>query len=999
MHELLTHRAGFRLAVASLVSLLSFCVHAQVSCQATGYALNVFVPGGGFQVSTGPDVDMTVRPGSRVGMGVYCEGSGQFPPPTIQGATYSWTTGDAQQRIEVLGPPPGGSATYRVTIAAPNGTQVRGVTLHGAAIGTPICDLGTPWAQPIAPDTTLAVRADCAPPATAISWHVAFWLGNITLFEGFTESGIRIMNTQPGDVMPVYIVPSNGAGTGPPASLLLTAGNPPGQLPVNAARLASGGNHTCALNTGGGAKCWGSDSGGQLGDYGGGSVVFSTAPQNVIASANVVALTAGAEHSCALLANGTVRCWGENSYGQLGDGTTTHFGLPVNVPGISGIASLSTGPASRHTCAVFRNGDLTCWGRNDRGQLGNPSLPPTFSAVPQDVPSLYGQTLAVAAGSAHTCAVTTSRTVKCWGRNSEGQLGNGTTVDSAVPVAVPGVADVREIVAGASHSCALLAGGLVKCWGRNGDGELGNGSSTSFSATPVDVAGLDAATQLSAGGQHTCAVRSGGSAWCWGRNSEGELGDVTLASRKVPVLVTSTASTVSQVSAGGFHTCAMISGGGVECWGFNASGQVGDGTAAHRTTPQLVVGVRGEGFLDLTLEDGFSPPPQKLPVFRALTSATATNDVSTSIQFRPQDIGTTGSVYVFALAPANRVVGANLEKAQVGRIARGSPKDAPVQCVLAQLNGSGQLRAVSPSNLQAYVTGVLSGQGQSVAVLNGTATANIDGTTFYVGYGSDPSSMFASGVNRSVASVGNPGSITCQPQPPQTGWWWNTGEGGRGYSIEASGSHLFFAAYLYDLSGRATWTISAGNTSLDGSLFTGRLESYSGGQTLFGAYRPPGPVSYIGDITLAFNDASHGTMVWPGGTVAIERFDIVPSGSTLAPQANQPESGWWWNPSEGGRGYFLEWQGGELFMAGYMYDEAGNPLWYLSSNTTPSTNLQSYSNSWWQYANGQTMTGSYRAPTQVSNNVAPVTIQFQGAETGIMTLPGGRTTTIRRYRF
>jgi hypothetical protein len=152
-------------------------------------------------------------------------------------------------------------------------------------------------------------------------------------------------------------------------------------------------------------------------------------------------------------------------------------------------------------------------------------------------------------------------------------------------------------------------------------------------------------------------------------------------------------------------------------------------------------------------------------------------------------------------------------------------------------------------------------------------------------------------------------------------------------------------------------------------------------------------------ITLAFNDASHGTMIWPGGTVAIERFNIVPNGLTLVAQANQPESGWWWNPAESGRGYFLEWQGGQLFMAGYMYDDAGNPVWYLSGNSSASSNLQAYSNTWQLYGNGQTLTGAYKAPTQVNANVAPVTITFQGAENAIMTLPGGRTTAIRRFRF
>src|SRR5204863_7094254 len=203
------------------------------------------------------------------------------------------------------------------------------------------------------------------------------------------------------------------------------------------------------------------------------------------------------------------------------------------------------------------------------------------------------------------------------------------------------------------------------------------------------------------------------------------------------------------------------------------------------------------------------------------------------------------------------------------------------QCVLAQLNSSGQLQAVSASNLQAYVTGVLTGQTQAVTILNNVPTANIGGATFYIGYGASASSMINNGINQRAVSV--PGDITCDPKAPKTGWWWNPAEGGRGYSIEVAGSHVFFASYLYDRSGRATWYVGAGNTSLDGSLFTGSLDAYSRGQTLGGPYQVPTAAVSAGSLTLAFADATHGTMVWPGGSVPIERFNIVPNGTTLDP--------------------------------------------------------------------------------------------------------------------
>jgi hypothetical protein len=305
---------------------------------------------------------------------------------------------------------------------------------------------------------------------------------------------------------------------------------------------------------------------------------------------------------------------------------------------------------------------------------------------------------------------------------------------------------------------------------------------------------------------------------------------------------------------------------------------------------------------------------------------------------------------------------------------------------------------VSASNLAAYVTGTLTAQGQSVNLLNNVATPNIAGTTFYLGYGTSAQQMIASGVNQRALSVAST-SVRCDPEAPEAGWWWNTAEGGRGYSIEVAGNHIFYASYLYDVSGRATWLVASGNTSVDGSLFTGNLEAYAQGQTLGGTYHAPTVPTNPGPITLAFSDARHGAMVWPGGSVPIERFNIVPNGLNLPAQNNQPESGWWWNPSESGRGFFLEWQGGELFMAGYMYDDAGNPIWYLATNTTPSNNLQSFSANWWQFGSGPTLTGPFKPATQVNGNVAPVTITFQGSENAIMTLPGGRTSQIRRFRF
>ena len=258
--------------------------------------------------------------------------------------------------------------------------------------------------------------------------------------------------------------------------------------------------------------------------------------------------------------------------------------------------------------------------------------------------------------------------------------------------------------------------------------------------------------------------------------------------------------------------------------------------------------------------------------------------------------------------------------------------------------------------------------------------------------------MINTGINRAAVSV--PGSLACNPQPPQTGWWWNPLEDGRGFSLEVRGNNIFYAAFLYDVSSRSTWYVATGPVSLNGSYFTGDLWSASGGQTLGGPYGQFPALRSVGTITLTFTNASTGTMVWPGGTVPIQRFNIVPNGLTLPAVAGQPESGWWWNEAEAGRGFFLEFQNGWLDIAGYMYDDQGNSVWYLTVGQIAGTAAaRSFGGNWWSYGNGQTLTGAWRANARINDNVAPVTVNFTSRTTAVMTLPNGRTTNLQRHRF
>lgn len=232
---------------------------------------------------------------------------------------------------------------------------------------------------------------------------------------------------------------------------------------------------------------------------------------------------------------------------------------------------------------------------------------------------------------------------------------------------------------------------------------------------------------------------------------------------------------------------------------------------------------------------------------------------------------------------------------------------------------------------------------------------------------------------------------------PQTGWWWNPAEGGRGFTIEKQGDKIFMAGYLYENDGRATW-FGAGPAVVSGSTFSAPLTTYIGGQTLTGAFRAPSSTANNGSISVTFTDPSHGTLSWPGGSIAIERYNIVTNGANASVPAGTPQAGWWWNPAEGGRGYSIEIQNNTMFLAAYMYDDSGNPIWY-ASGPTAMTNPNTYQGTWQQYGNGQSMNGAYKSASVVNANVGAVTINFNSTTTAILTLPDGKQISIQRYNF
>ena len=251
-------------------------------------------------------------------------------------------------------------------------------------------------------------------------------------------------------------------------------------------------------------------------------------------------------------------------------------------------AAVSAG--AYHTCAVMSDGGLRCWGENSAGQIGDGST--TDRPTPVSVSGLTSGVGSVDAGFNHTCSVSSSGGLKCWGYNYWGNVGDGSTTDQTLPVDVVGLGSgVASVSAGGSHTCALTQAGSIKCLGYNLYGQLGDGSTTRR-ITPVDVAGLNAiAATVSAGENHTCAVTAASALKCWGYNFSGQVGDGTTTNRAIPIDVPGMDGGVLAVAPAGWHTCALTSGGGVKCWGRNSSGQLGDGTTTDRLAPVDVTGL------------------------------------------------------------------------------------------------------------------------------------------------------------------------------------------------------------------------------------------------------------------------------------------------------------------------------------------------------------------------------------------------------------------------
>jgi alpha-tubulin suppressor-like RCC1 family protein len=359
-----------------------------------------------------------------------------------------------------------------------------------------------------------------------------------------------------------------------------------------------------ASATSSGAAAWGENASGELGNA---TTARSQEATPVAGLSGVTAVAAGSEHSLALLADGTVMAWGNNRSGQLGNGSTTSSDTPVLVSGLGGVSAIAAG--RQYSLALLTNGTVMAWGSNEDGQLGVGSTKPVTSTKPVAVKGITSAT-AIAAGASFAVARLSDGTVVSWGAGDEGQLGNGKMAKSLAPVMVAGLSGVTAVAAGEEHALALLANGTVASWGSNSALQLGMEPKTRSvkeegeeyvevleepenSDVPVAVQALSGVTAIAAGARHSLALLGSGEVMAWGSNAADQLGNGAPGQPSGMPSPVHGLGGASAIAAGANHSFALLSGGTVLGWGYNAAGQLGDGAYTNSPLPVPVTGLSG----------------------------------------------------------------------------------------------------------------------------------------------------------------------------------------------------------------------------------------------------------------------------------------------------------------------------------------------------------------------------------------------------------------------
>jgi len=357
---------------------------------------------------------------------------------------------------------------------------------------------------------------------------------------------------------------------------------------LNWKQVSAGGDHTCGVKISGQLFCWGNGSYGQLGNAAGTFIQMTPVRENSQAT-NWKQVSGGYDHTCAVKTNGTLYCWGYNLDGELGDSTLANKNTPTQAGTDTNWSQVAA--SYYHTCAVKTNGTLYCWGSNSKGVLGLGSSANSWYSSPQQVGSdtNWKQVGGGPRAELHTCAVKTTGELYCWGSDDYGQMGLGTNPNFYLaPTKVGSDLDWNEVADGYGFTCATKTDNTLYCWGYNFYGQVGDASLTNR-RTPVQVGSDNTWSNISAGYMNTCGAKSGNTGHCWGYNQYGQLGNGTTGFKMIPNQVGSDTNW-TQVLTGDMHTCSVKSDNTLFCFGYNVSGSLGDGTTIKKQVPVQIGG-------------------------------------------------------------------------------------------------------------------------------------------------------------------------------------------------------------------------------------------------------------------------------------------------------------------------------------------------------------------------------------------------------------------------